>query len=395
MLDKRDKFDEILKNRYDEFHADVPAWGELFGENELDQIKTQRGFLFRRAAIISAVAALISVGVFLSVNNIVEDKPTTTTVTTVVASKDKIEVKKETAIEKKEIVVSKNYIAKLSNKKAATSITTHIEENIVIDTIISQQVVENSSVQNKKEESKKVENKKNSKNTGSWIANEPMKSKKRGKLSLIAATSFMPSAGGAQTKSAMAMYNAPIAVNINSYRNSVNFDNDEYNHKFPINVSLLVRYEIVNRLSIGAGVNYSYMESTAKNTEKLITYSLKQKVNYLGIPLSLNYDFLRTKRFTMYGLVGGMVEFNVGSVNEIQCYSDDKHINTQRDKIYADRSLFSLQGGVGAKYNIINGFGIFVEPCVNYVFHNLTQPITYKTNTPLQFNLRIGLSLDL
>lgn len=399
MLDKRDNFDEILKKRYDEFHAEVPAWEELFVEGELGAVQ-KRSLLRNRVIMISAVAALIIMGLFLGITS-TDDNVSQIVPIGVVMSGDNDKIP-EAIVEQDSGDNLGGLTAKLNNNiikrsnNAVDSSSKQADTSAEITVVNLPDTVKQRSDSPRKEQKTKPTLNENSVKKGgqSWNEGET-RYKKRGKISLLAATSITSSSGSQNMSmaSAMNMYEVPMSVNINNYRNSVNFEKEDYNHKFPVNVALVVRYEFLDRLSVSSGLNYSYLESSAENVEKF-TYSLTQRVNYLGIPVALNYDFLKLNRFSMYGLVGGMVEFNVGATNEIKSYSNGKLVSTQKDKINIGNALFSVQCGVGAKYDIIDMFGIFIEPGVNYVFNNMSQPITYKTKTPLQFNLRVGLSVD-
>ncbi|MEG1635162.1 MAG: porin family protein [Rikenellaceae bacterium] len=398
MLDKRDIFDETLKKRYDNFHEEAtPTWDELFAGDKLKFVP-RRTLMMRRAIGLTAIAALLATGLIIGIS-FINNHP-------ISEIKNRVETISETPIPIVESDDAENLGAIIAiNHSHVDAIKTTISNNLASSKPKTTYVAETKQdstpakptperIENKQEKSIKKAKEKEPKNYQSWQKDSrPRKNEK--KLSLTLGTSLMPTANGGQNMGSMASnVMMPMIVNIDNYRNSVNFESDDYKHKFPINASLMVRYNFFDRLSISSGINYSYLESSAENIEKL-TYSLKQRINYIGIPLSVSYDFLRAKRFSMYGAFGGMAEFNVGATNEIKSYSNGKLVRTQKEKIDINNTLFSLQCGVGLKYNIVEKFGVFVEPGLNYVFNNKNQPITYKTKTPMQFNLKLGFSIDL
>jgi len=151
----------------------------------------------------------------------------------------------------------------------------------------------------------------------------------------------------------------------------------EIKHKQPISFGLSVRKNLSNGFSVESGVTYTMLSSEGKSVNDL-SQKVEQKLHYIGIPIRGNWNFVDSKRFTVYLTAGGMVEKCVyGKVGS--------------DKQTVKPLQFSLAGGVGGQLNITNRIGIYVEPGVSYFFDDGSDVETIRKENPLNFNLQGGI----
>lgn len=151
----------------------------------------------------------------------------------------------------------------------------------------------------------------------------------------------------------------------------------EIKHKQPISFGLSVRKNLSNGFSVESGVMYTMLSSEGKSVNDA-SRKIEQKLHYIGIPLRGNWNFVDSKRFTLYLTAGGMVEKCVyGKVGS--------------DKQTVKPLQFSLAGGVGGQLNITNRIGIYVEPGVSYFFDDGSDVETIRKENPLNFNLQGGI----
>lgn len=89
--------------------------------------------------------------------------------------------------------------------------------------------------------------------------------------------------------------------NINSHPKT------DIKHHFPVSVGITVQKELNNRLALETGLVYTYLSSDL-TAGGAAYYTQNQQLHYLGIPLKLNWNFLKKRYFNLYLSGGGMLE---------------------------------------------------------------------------------------
>ena len=165
-------------------------------------------------------------------------------------------------------------------------------------------------------------------------------------------------------------------------------------YDIPLSFGLGVRYRFAPRFSVGAGVNYSLLSRSFSGTytevdsgvvTRQFTGDVRHKMQYIGIPVNVYFDFVRGKVVDFYGYAGGSAEFCVSnkySVGEV----------TLSDPV--DRMQFSLGAGVGVQFNVSDFLGIYIDPSARYYFR-CDQPKSVRTDKPFMINLEAGLRFNL
>lgn len=161
----------------------------------------------------------------------------------------------------------------------------------------------------------------------------------------------------------------------------------------PITFSLLARKKITPHWSVETGISYTKLSSEetweSVEYEDLATNDIK--LHYLGIPLKVSYHFISKKYFSLYIAGGGMIE---------KCISG-KAITTSgntgikmKSKLDLPEWQFSLNGGIGADFQVIKSAGIFIEPGVSYYFSNGSDIMTIRKDKPLNFTIQSGIRIN-
>lgn len=151
----------------------------------------------------------------------------------------------------------------------------------------------------------------------------------------------------------------------------------DWDHHQPISFGLSVRKELSNRFSVETGLTYTLLRSDM-NVSGLDSRTVKQKLHYIGIPVRANWSFVDSKPFNLYMMAGGAVEKCV--YGEL---GSEKHT--------VKPLQFSLNGGVGAQYNLAKQIGIYIEPGVAYFFDDGSSTETIRKENPFSFTLQAGL----
>ena len=157
----------------------------------------------------------------------------------------------------------------------------------------------------------------------------------------------------------------------------------------PFSAGLGVRFYVLPRLAVGLGVNYSYLTRTfngryvnlPQNID--VTGSVSHAMQYIGIPVSLSYDFVAKRMFRFYGY---------GSAEAEYCLSNTYRINAPQTYDYstAVQGLqWSVGAGVGVEFRFIDWLGIYLDPGIRYYF-NCNHPTNIRTDKPLMVDFDLG-----
>lgn len=178
-------------------------------------------------------------------------------------------------------------------------------------------------------------------------------------------------------------------LDVSRLQNLPDIDKRQLDHRFPVSVGLSVRKYIAPRLGVETGLTYTYLRSTA-DMDRLFAYEYDQRLHYLGIPLSLTYSVLDSKRFDLYFSGGVLAEFPVSARATTRIFSGPAMTSSVTEKLPSGGMLWSVNLGTGFGVNVVDRFGLYVEPGVNYYFRNKNQPASYRTENPWNVNLKVG-----
>jgi opacity protein-like surface antigen len=149
--------------------------------------------------------------------------------------------------------------------------------------------------------------------------------------------------------------------------------NQDIHHRQPVRFGLSLRYRLDDRWSVESGLSYTRLSSDITTTVKNETSTTEQRLNYIGLPLNINYDLWKTKHLCLYVSAGGMIE---------------KSLDTSPWQ-------FSLNVAAGAEYKLTNFFSLYAEPGLGYYFKDGSSTPTIYQDHPLNFNLSFGLRFNL
>ena len=158
-------------------------------------------------------------------------------------------------------------------------------------------------------------------------------------------------------------------------------------HHQPVRLGLSLRYRLNDRWSIESGLAYTRLRSDLKWRSG---QEAEQTLSYIGIPVNANYLLWGSRYVNFYVSAGAMVEKMVkGSL-----YTTAKG-KEQSESISIHPLQFSVNGGIGAEFNLTNQFSIYAEPGMGYYFDNGSDVRTYYQDKPFSFNLNIGLRFNI
>lgn len=157
-------------------------------------------------------------------------------------------------------------------------------------------------------------------------------------------------------------------------------------HYHPMSFGLSVGYNLTPRLTLTTGMVYTYASSDFTSSAAGDDIVETQRLHYIGIPLNLKYKVWGNSTIHTYATAGCQADFNVSA----KMQTGD--ITTDADK---DRTQWSVGGAVGIQYNIIPRMGIYAEPGVRYYIDNKSSVETIFKEKKLNFNLQLGVRVEL
>ncbi len=165
------------------------------------------------------------------------------------------------------------------------------------------------------------------------------------------------------------------------------------NHRFPLKVGATVRFMLTDRLGLETGMLYTHHQSDIMSGDEWGGYKTVQKLNYIGIPLSVGYDIWRNRYVSVYAKGGATVEFCVSGNATTDYIVVNTVTETTSESLREKRPQWSVNVTPGIQYNFLDVLGIFAEPGVSLYFDNNSGVSTVYKDRKFNFNLNVGLRL--
>ncbi|HCC86781.1 MAG TPA: hypothetical protein DEQ17_00565 [Prevotella sp.] len=154
-------------------------------------------------------------------------------------------------------------------------------------------------------------------------------------------------------------------------------------HAQPVKVGVSLGYRLSDRWAVNTGVTYSYLSSNFTEDVDVVD---RQKLHYVGVPLTASYSFLRTKRAEVYVTAGGEVEKLVKGSTGL----DD----SEPQKLTEKRPQWSVKAAVGGAFHFTPSLSLYAEPGVTHYFDNHSSVDNVYKDRPTSFSLNVGLRFN-
>ena len=164
--------------------------------------------------------------------------------------------------------------------------------------------------------------------------------------------------------------------------------NHEERQKFyqPISFGLSVNIPISSGFSVSSGIVYTRLRSDFTSIANSLVYERQQTLHYVGIPLTVQYNVWQWRGLNVYATAGGQADFNVKA-----CVTTEG----TETKLEKDDLQWSVNAAAGVQYNFIPQLGIYVEPGIKHYFDNGSHIRNFFKHRPTNFNLQVGLRLNI
>lgn len=169
----------------------------------------------------------------------------------------------------------------------------------------------------------------------------------------------------------------------------------EYKHHLPVRFGMNVAYNLSDHLAIESGLTYTRLSSDMSEgtNENRITGS--QRLDYVGIPLSMRYKAFTYRPFSLYMSAGLLAEQCVsGSISKDYIISG-KSRKTDNETVSTKPLQMSVNASVGLQLDLPGNIGIYAEPGLSYYFDDKSSLSTIYKEKKLNFSLNVGLRYTL
>ncbi len=154
-------------------------------------------------------------------------------------------------------------------------------------------------------------------------------------------------------------------------------------HAQPVKIGVSVGYRLSDRWAVNTGVTYSYLSSNFTEDGNVVD---RQKLHYVGVPLTASYSFLRTKRAEVYVTAGGEVEKLVKGSAGTEGF--------EQEKLTEKRPQWSVKAAVGGAFHFTPSLSLYAEPGVTHYFDNHSSIDNVYKDRPTSFSLNVGLRFN-
>ncbi len=164
-------------------------------------------------------------------------------------------------------------------------------------------------------------------------------------------------------------------------------------HKTPVSFGLSASRYLTDRLSLQLGLNYSFLQSEWTTNGDYYGRT-KQKLHFIGLPVSLSYKLAEWNRFVFYLSAGAMTEVNVAGSLSSRIYNDNnQEITCRNNHVRMKEWLWSVNTATGVSYPVWRFVNAFAEVGASYYFDNGSHIETIHSEKPFNVSLQLGFRL--
>jgi RNA polymerase sigma-70 factor (ECF subfamily) len=164
----------------------------------------------------------------------------------------------------------------------------------------------------------------------------------------------------------------------------------QHTHQLPFNLQLTLSRQLTSRLSIETGFSYTQMKSTVTTGSTTAYIQEHQRLHYLGIPLRFGWQWYNKAHLSLYSSTGIMLELPIRSTLNIKHVANDI-VTFGKETTLDVPSQWSTSFGIGIQYDVTPHLGIYMEPSLQYFFHDGSDLKSYRTEHPLNITLPLGI----
>ena len=165
-------------------------------------------------------------------------------------------------------------------------------------------------------------------------------------------------------------------------------------HRQPVRFAIEAELMLNKRLGLVSGLCYTRLVSDLTSGGENY-YHTVQKLDYLGIPLRLNWHLLDSRDFTFYAGVGAMAEKCVAGSAMTSYSLYGQSLQGERLSVMDQPLVFSLDTSLGLGIGLWNSASLVIEPGLSWHIPDGGTLRNIYRDRPLNFSLSIALRFSL
>lgn len=165
-----------------------------------------------------------------------------------------------------------------------------------------------------------------------------------------------------------------------------------YEHQLPISIQLTLSRQLSRQLSVETGLSYTLLQSTNTTGSSTAYIQERQRLQYLGIPLRMGWQWYSKSSLSLYTSAGIMLEKPVHSTLDVNHFINDINTYSKQEKLSVPLQ-WSTSVGVGIQYDITPHIGFYIEPSLQYFFNDGSSIKSYRTEHRFSITLPLGIRL--
>jgi hypothetical protein len=165
-------------------------------------------------------------------------------------------------------------------------------------------------------------------------------------------------------------------------------------HKTPVSFGLSVSRQLNNRFSLQTGLTYSFLTSNWETQASTYNKEIRQRLHFIGIPLSLTYKIADWNRFRFYASAGAQAEINVAGSERTKSFFADQQTSVNTLHIRMKEWQWSVNARAGVSYPLLRFVNAYAEFGAAYYFDNGSEIETVYSDKAFNISPQIGLRLN-
>ena len=165
-------------------------------------------------------------------------------------------------------------------------------------------------------------------------------------------------------------------------------------HRQPVRFAIEAELMLNKRLGLVSGLCYTRLVSDLTSGGENY-YHTVQKLDYLGIPLRLNWHLFDSRNFTFYAGVGAMVEKCIGGSAMTSYSLYGQSLEGKKLQVMDQPLVFSLDTSLGLGIGLWHSATLVIEPGLSWHIPDGGTLRNIYRDRPLNFSLSIALRFSL
>lgn len=163
-----------------------------------------------------------------------------------------------------------------------------------------------------------------------------------------------------------------------------------YEHQLPLSIQLTLSRQLSRQLSVETGLSYTLLQSTNMTGSSAAYIQERQRLQYLGIPLRMGWQWYSKSSLSLYTSAGVMLEKPIHSTLDVNHFINDINTYSKQDKLSVPLQ-WSTSLGIGFQYDLTPHVGFYVEPSLQYFFNDGSSIKSYRTEHRFSVTLPLGI----